>query len=150
MAARGFDALDVVIVTGDGYVDHPSFGAAVIGRVLEARGFRVGILDAPRNWLETTLVSNRFGPAPSPTFTASGRNAMRPASGELSRALSSEENRVPLSATTMLLAGSLADRLSGRMLVRHASMTIERYCSGCGRCATPRSQLRCSRASPCS
>jgi uncharacterized radical SAM protein YgiQ len=47
MLARGWDALDVLLVTGDGYVDHPSFGAAVIGRVLEARGYRVGILDVP-------------------------------------------------------------------------------------------------------
>ncbi len=47
MAQRGWDELDVVLVTGDGYVDHPSFGAAVIGRVLEARGYRVGVLDVP-------------------------------------------------------------------------------------------------------
>lgn len=47
MAARGWEALDVLLVTGDGYVDHPSFGAAVIGRVLEAAGYRVGILDVP-------------------------------------------------------------------------------------------------------
>ena len=47
MAARGWDELDVVLVTGDGYVDHPSFGVAVIGRVLEAHGYRVGILDVP-------------------------------------------------------------------------------------------------------
>ncbi len=47
MRARGWDELDVLIVTGDGYVDHSSFGAAVIGRVLEARGYRVGMLDAP-------------------------------------------------------------------------------------------------------
>jgi uncharacterized radical SAM protein YgiQ len=47
MRARGWDALDVLLVTGDGYVDHPSFGAAVIGRVLEAKGYRVGILDVP-------------------------------------------------------------------------------------------------------
>jgi uncharacterized radical SAM protein YgiQ len=45
--ARGWDALDVLLVTGDGYVDHPSFGAAVIGRVLESKGYRVGILDVP-------------------------------------------------------------------------------------------------------
>jgi uncharacterized radical SAM protein YgiQ len=45
--SRGWDGLDVVLVTGDGYVDHPSFGAAVIGRVLEAAGWRVGILDVP-------------------------------------------------------------------------------------------------------
>lgn len=45
--ARGWDELDVVLVTGDAYVDHPSFGAAVIGRVLEAAGFRVGIIAQP-------------------------------------------------------------------------------------------------------
>src|SRR5262245_4846618 len=47
MSARGWDALDVLLVTGDGYVDHPSFGVAAIGRLLEARGYRVGVLDVP-------------------------------------------------------------------------------------------------------
>lgn len=47
MAERGWDALDILLVTGDGYVDHPSFGVAAIGRLLEARGYRVGILDVP-------------------------------------------------------------------------------------------------------
>ncbi len=47
MTARGWDSCDVVIVNGDAYVDHPSFGAAVIGRVLEAQGFRVGIIAQP-------------------------------------------------------------------------------------------------------
>lgn len=47
MHARGWDELDILLVTGDGYVDHPSFGVAVIGRVLEAKGYRVGILDVP-------------------------------------------------------------------------------------------------------
>ena len=47
MEALGWDACDVVLVTGDAYVDHPSFGMAVIGRVLEAQGFRVGILPQP-------------------------------------------------------------------------------------------------------
>lgn len=45
--ARGWDQLDVVIVSGDAYVDHPSFGPAVIGRVLEAEGLRVGIIPQP-------------------------------------------------------------------------------------------------------
>ena len=44
---RGWSELDVIIITGDAYVDHPSFGAAVIGRVLEAHGFRVGIIAQP-------------------------------------------------------------------------------------------------------
>ncbi len=45
--ARGWDAVDVVLVSGDAYVDHPSFGAAAIGRVLEAAGYRVAILPQP-------------------------------------------------------------------------------------------------------
>src|SRR5512143_3310291 len=45
--ARGWDAVDVLLVTGDAYVDHPSFGAAVIGRVLEAAGYRVGVVAQP-------------------------------------------------------------------------------------------------------
>src|SRR5690606_25860442 len=47
MEALGWDSCDVVIVTGDAYVDHPRFGMAVIGRVLEAQGFRVGIIAQP-------------------------------------------------------------------------------------------------------
>ncbi|MFM7705320.1 MAG: YgiQ family radical SAM protein, partial [Rubrivivax sp.] len=47
MEQLGWDSCDVIIVTGDAYVDHPSFGMAVIGRTLEAQGFRVGILAQP-------------------------------------------------------------------------------------------------------
>jgi len=47
MDALGWDACDVVLVTGDAYVDHPSFGMALVGRLLEAHGFRVGILAQP-------------------------------------------------------------------------------------------------------
>jgi uncharacterized radical SAM protein YgiQ len=47
MGARGWDAVDVVFVTGDAYVDHPSFAMAILGRVLEAAGFRVAILSQP-------------------------------------------------------------------------------------------------------
>ena len=47
MDTLGWDSCDVVIVTGDAYVDHPSFGMAVIGRTLEAQGFRVGIIAQP-------------------------------------------------------------------------------------------------------
>ncbi|OAI07540.1 YgiQ family radical SAM protein [Methylomonas methanica] len=47
MQQLGWDACDVILVTGDAYVDHPSFGMAVIGRVLEAQGFRVGIISQP-------------------------------------------------------------------------------------------------------
>ncbi|MBN1133575.1 MAG: YgiQ family radical SAM protein [Methanosarcinaceae archaeon] len=51
-AQRGWKGLDVIIVTGDAYVDHPAFGAAIIGRVLEDAGFRVGIIAQPR-WNST-------------------------------------------------------------------------------------------------
>ncbi len=47
MDALGWDSCDVVLVTGDAYVDHPSFGMALVGRLLEAHGFRVGILAQP-------------------------------------------------------------------------------------------------------
>ena len=47
MDLLGWDSCDIVLVTGDAYVDHPSFGMAVIGRVLEAQGFRVGIIAQP-------------------------------------------------------------------------------------------------------
>jgi uncharacterized radical SAM protein YgiQ len=47
MSARGWDAVDVVFVTGDAYVDHPSFAMAILARVLEAAGFRVAILSQP-------------------------------------------------------------------------------------------------------
>ncbi|MGE5548397.1 MAG: YgiQ family radical SAM protein [Solirubrobacterales bacterium] len=47
MEALGWDACDIVLVTGDAYVDHPSFGMAIVGRLLEAQGFRVGIIAQP-------------------------------------------------------------------------------------------------------
>jgi len=52
MDALGWDCCDVIVVTGDAYVDHPSFGMAIIGRVLEAQGFRVGIIAQP-DWRGT-------------------------------------------------------------------------------------------------
>src|SRR5210317_493726 len=47
MDQLGWDSCDVIIVTGDAYVDQPSFGMAVVGRLLEAQGFRVGIIAQP-------------------------------------------------------------------------------------------------------
>ncbi len=47
MQTLGWDACDVIIVTGDAYIDHPSFGMALVGRLLEAQGFRVGIISQP-------------------------------------------------------------------------------------------------------
>ncbi len=48
MQARGWDELDVLIVTGDAYVDHPAFGPVLVARFLAGRGYRVGIVAQPR------------------------------------------------------------------------------------------------------
>jgi uncharacterized radical SAM protein YgiQ len=50
MDVLGWDSCDVILVTGDAYIDHPSFGMALVGRLLEAQGFRVGIISQP-DWL---------------------------------------------------------------------------------------------------
>ncbi|MCB1617072.1 MAG: YgiQ family radical SAM protein, partial [Pseudomonadales bacterium] len=47
MEQLGWDSCDVILVTGDAYIDHPSFGMALVGRLLEAQGFRVGIIAQP-------------------------------------------------------------------------------------------------------
>ncbi len=47
MQSRGWDSCDIILVTGDAYIDHPSFGMALVGRLLEAQGFRVGIISQP-------------------------------------------------------------------------------------------------------
>jgi uncharacterized radical SAM protein YgiQ len=53
MEALGWDSCDIILVTGDAYVDHPSFGMAIIGRLLEAQGFRVGMIAQP-DWSSTS------------------------------------------------------------------------------------------------
>jgi uncharacterized radical SAM protein YgiQ len=47
MDVLGWDSCDIILVTGDAYIDHPSFGMALVGRLLEAQGFRVGIISQP-------------------------------------------------------------------------------------------------------
>ena len=60
MKARGWDSVDVVLFTGDAYVDHPSFGTAVIGRILEREGLRVAIVPQP-NWQDDLRDFRKFG-----------------------------------------------------------------------------------------
>ncbi|MFI5458164.1 MAG: YgiQ family radical SAM protein [Isosphaerales bacterium] len=60
LKARGWDQVDVVFVTGDAYVDHPAFAMGILGRVLEAAGFRVAILSQP-DW-RSALPWRQFGP----------------------------------------------------------------------------------------
>jgi uncharacterized radical SAM protein YgiQ len=71
MAALGWSQCDIIIVTGDAYVDHPSFGMAIIGRVLEAQGFKVGIIAQP-DW-HSTLDFEGLG-APRLFFGVTGGN----------------------------------------------------------------------------
>ncbi|PLX47337.1 MAG: YgiQ family radical SAM protein [Desulfobulbaceae bacterium] len=56
---RGWDWVDIVLVSGDAYVDHPSFGLALIGRLLESQGYRVAVLAQPRH--DTAVDFQRFG-----------------------------------------------------------------------------------------
>ncbi|MCP4679877.1 MAG: YgiQ family radical SAM protein [Deltaproteobacteria bacterium] len=75
MDARGWRELDVLLVTGDGYFDHPSHGAAVIGRVLEAAGYRVGITARP-DWRATDDFKKMGRPALFAGVTAGAVDSM--------------------------------------------------------------------------
>ncbi len=75
MAARGWSELDVLLVSGDAYVDHPAFGAAIIGRFLEARGFRVGIIAQP-DWRSTDDLLRMGAPRLFVGITAGNMDSM--------------------------------------------------------------------------
>ena len=70
--SRGWDSIDVILFTGDAYVDHPSFGAAVIGRILEADGLRVAIVPQP-NWQDDLRDFKKLG-KPNLYFAVTGGN----------------------------------------------------------------------------
>ena len=57
---RGWNELDVILFSGDAYVDHPSFGAAVIGRILEAEGLKIAIVPQP-NWRDDLRDFKKLG-----------------------------------------------------------------------------------------
>lgn len=57
---RGWDELDVILISGDAYVDHPAFGTAVIGRIMESEGFKVGIIAQP-NWRDDLRDFKKLG-----------------------------------------------------------------------------------------
>ena len=57
---RGWDSLDVILFTGDAYIDHPSFGSAVVGRLLEAHGLKVAIVPQP-NWRDDLRDFKKLG-----------------------------------------------------------------------------------------
>jgi uncharacterized radical SAM protein YgiQ len=72
---RGWTGIDVLLVTGDAYVDHPSFGAAVIGRVLEAQGYRVGVVAQP-DWRSAADVARLGRPRLFAGVTAGAMDSM--------------------------------------------------------------------------
>ncbi|HEX5046895.1 MAG TPA: YgiQ family radical SAM protein, partial [Gammaproteobacteria bacterium] len=75
MDALGWDQCDVILVTGDAYVDHPSFGMGIVGRVLEAQGFRVGIIAQP-DWRSTADFEALGAPALFFGITAGNMDSM--------------------------------------------------------------------------
>jgi len=60
LAKHGWDEIDIVLITGDAYVDHPAFGAAVIARVLQSKNYRVAIVPQP-NWQDDLRDFKKFG-----------------------------------------------------------------------------------------
>ena len=74
MEARGWDQCDFVYIIGDAYVDHPTFGHAIISRVLESRGYRVGIIPQP-DWKDPESIRVlHLDPGPSaPGLSGHGR-----------------------------------------------------------------------------
>lgn len=75
VSARGWSELDVLLITGDAYVDHPSFGAAMIGRVLEAEGLRVGIIAQP-DWRRIESITGMGTPRLFTGITAGNLDSM--------------------------------------------------------------------------
>ncbi len=72
VAKHGWDEIDVILFTGDAYIDHPSFGAAVIGRILEAEGLKVAIVPQP-NWTDDLRDFKKLG-RPNLFFAVTGGN----------------------------------------------------------------------------
>jgi len=76
MEGRGWSGLDILLVSGDAYVDHPSFGVPLLGRVLEREGFRVGIVAQPRFKNETEVLEDLRRMGAPRLFTGIGAGAV--------------------------------------------------------------------------
>ncbi len=105
MDALGWDSCDIVIVTGDAYVDHPSFGMAVIGRMLEHQGFRVGIIAQP-DWRSVAAFEVLGKPNLFFGVTAGNMDSM------INRYTADRRERSDDAYTAGGLAGSRPDRCS--------------------------------------
>ncbi len=103
MDALGWECCDVILVTGDAYVDHPAFGMALIGRVLEAHGFRVGILAQP-DWRGPQAFTELGRPALMFGITAGNMDSL------VNRYTSDKKLRSDDAYTPGGLAGSRPDR----------------------------------------
>jgi uncharacterized radical SAM protein YgiQ len=110
MARRGWDCLDVLLVTGDAYVDHPSFGTAVIGRLLEAEGYRVGILSQP-DWRDAD------------SFTVMGRPLLFAgvASGNMDSMVNHYTSLGRLRSDDAYTPGGVSGKRPDRALVKYAN-----------------------------
>lgn len=75
MEARGWAELDFVLISGDAYVDHPSFAPAVIGRYLESKGYRVGIIAQP-DWNDVNAFKKLGKPRLASLVTAGNLDSM--------------------------------------------------------------------------
>ena len=98
MDARGWTELDVLLITGDAYVDHPAFGVSLVGRFLEARGYRVGMIAQPR-WDDVTDIARM----PTPVFSLETmRQLANDAGGQYAQMLTSLARSAARSRTASL------------------------------------------------
>ncbi len=114
MALRGWTELDFLLVTGDSYVDHPSFGAAVIGRILEAAGFKVGILAQP-DWREAAAFTVLGRPRLAALVTAGNLDSM------VSNYTAAKKHR----RTDVYAPGGLGGRRPDRAIIVYANRLRE-------------------------
>ncbi|WP_288298595.1 YgiQ family radical SAM protein [uncultured Megasphaera sp.] len=116
MEERGWDQLDFVYINGDAYVDHPGFAAAVIGRVLEARGYRVGIISQP-DWHSAEPFKALGRPRLAALITA----------GNLDSMLSEKTAAKKIRNTDSYSPGGIAGKRPERATIVYANRMREAY-----------------------
>lgn len=116
MEARGWDELDVLIVTGDAYVDHPAFGPVLIARFLEGRGFRVGVVAQPR-WDSPEDIARMGRP----------RLFVGVSAGNLDSMLNKLTAQKKVRATDQYSPGGNADRRPNRATIVYANLCRQAF-----------------------